>query len=40
MRGLDKPSTNTTEQQKSLHNETIPLAQEKVLDENGMTFLV
>ena len=41
MRGLNKPSTNTIEQQKTTDPESTAVPnQEPTTDENGMTFLV
>jgi len=40
MRGLNKSSTNITEQQKPILDETISSNQQKLNDENGITFLV
>ncbi len=40
MRGLNKPSTNITEQQNPIETKTIPLNPQQIIDENGITFLV
>jgi hypothetical protein len=40
MRGLNKPSLNITEQQKTIPDETISSNSQQIVDENGITFLV
>jgi hypothetical protein len=40
MRGLNKSSTDITEQQKPILDEIISSNQQKLNDENGITFLV
>lgn len=40
MRGLNKPSTNITEQKPTISEATISSSQEQITDENGITFLV
>lgn len=41
MRGLNKPSTDISEQQKSIPEETISSSNpQQIIDENGITFLV
>lgn len=39
MRGLNKPSANTVDPQKSTVDETIKSEDKRNVDENGMTFL-